>query len=79
MKGFYLSFGLVEDDAILLQCGDDLLLIDAYAFIELSADLLVDVCHQFGGTLHALFIALCHTAGYGLVVGHSNLVELFQV
>lgn len=48
---------LVEYDVVLLQCGQNLFLIDADTFFQLAVDFLIDFFYQFGCRLFAFFVA----------------------
>ena len=78
VKGGYVA-ALVKDDVMLLQGRQNLLLVDADTVFQLAGHLIVDVLYQPDGRLYTLFAVAGGSAGYGLVVGYPNLVELFQI
>jgi hypothetical protein len=70
---------LVEYDMVPLQFGQYLMLIDAYTVFELTVYLIVDLPQQFGGGLYRLFVISDDTRSDRLMIGHANLIELFEI
>ena len=78
VKRFHVA-ALIEYDVMFPQGGQYLLFVNADTLLQLAVDFPVDFIYQLGSGLHTLFVALRGSGGYGLMVGHTYLVEFFQI